>query len=807
MRRYALVLVLICLFAWTLPAQTYEPAPDGVVGTPYTWEFFPEFSQLETLLGQYPEIQFSFSFALGSGQLPPGLSITNGTVSGTPTAAGNYSFIINWTFSLSVTGYGQVANETIPLPGSINITGYAGPALSVAPGALSFSFMSGASTPVSQSISLNNRSQQTQTFSASASTATGANWLSVSPSGGSAGFGTTALTVTVNPSGLVPGTYAGNVSVGFGTQSVGVAVLVTVTSSQATFQLSQTGLRFQAVAQGGTPPSQTLAVFNGGGGTLNYAAKVSTSSGGSWLSVTPSSGTAPGTLTVSVNPAGLTAGDYYGQVQISAAGAANSPQSVSVVLNVAPVGTDIGLFVRPTGLIFVGQAGGSNPAVQNVSITNPAPKAVSFAATPSYSQGSSWLSVQSSSSSVSSTTPVTLQVQPTITGLAAGVYLADIVLYFSDGDIHHVGVVLVLTPSVGGSSTSLMSPLAAGSCTPTKLVPVFTQLGGGFATVAAWPTAIEATVVDDCGNLMNSGSVIASFSSGDPALSLLNIQNGKWSATWQPVNSASQVTVTVQAREISPAVQGTASIGGSLKTNPTTPSIGAVVAAAGNPPNQPIAPGSYISIYGSNLAAGLNTSQTLPYSTQLGATQVIMAGEQLPLQFVTTNQVNAVIPYDIAPNTTQQIIVTNGPAISVPQSVVIATGQPAVYTSDGTPTGPGIVVGVKASDGSQYVVDANHPLTAGDGVVIYCTGLGAVDPAVPAGSAVPLSPLSHTVTPVSVTIGGQQAQVLFAGLTPTYVGLYQVNAIVPTGVTVGSQVPLVVTQGNLPSTAVTVAVH
>ena len=98
---------------------------------------------------------------------------------------------------------------------------------------------------------------------------------------------------------------------------------------------------------------------------------------------------------------------------------------------------------------------------------------------------------------------------------------------------------------------------------------MFTQLGANFATVAAWPTPIEVTIVDDCGNLMTNGSVTASFSDSDPTLPLTSLNDGRWSATWQPRNPAAQVVITVDASELVPLLQGSQNIGGALQTNPT----------------------------------------------------------------------------------------------------------------------------------------------------------------------------------------------------------------------------------------------
>jgi uncharacterized protein (TIGR03437 family) len=125
---------------------------------------------------------------------------------------------------------------------------------------------------------------------------------------------------------------------------------------------------------------------------------------------------------------------------------------------------------------------------------------------------------------------------------------------------------------------------------------------------------------------------------------------------------------------------------------------------------------------------------------------------------------------------------------------------------DGTPKGLGIIVGVDPVTGAQPLADSTHPVTAGQTVVIYCTGLGEVNPPVPAGNPTPLSPLTNTVNTVTATIGGVPAQVGFAGLTPGSTGLYQVNAVVPSGVTPGDSVLVVLTAAGQSSVPVKISV-
>jgi len=115
-------------------------------------------------------------------------------------------------------------------------------------------------------------------------------------------------------------------------------------------------------------------------------------------------------------------------------------------------------------------------------------------------------------------------------------------------------------------------------------------------------------------------------------------------------------------------------------------------------------------------------------------------------------------------------------------------------------------VGV-APDGTEYLVEPGSPLQEGHAMVLYCAALGPVSPPVPEGAAAPLEPLSYTSNPVTLTIGGQEVPVLFAGLAPGFAGLYQVNALVPAGVEKGPEVPVVLTLAGQPSPVVTVPVQ
>jgi hypothetical protein len=297
--------------------------------------------------------------------------------------------------------------------GSITTAG----TISESPYALPFSFLAGNSAPSSQSLTLTNGTSEAAVFSVT----TSESWLSVTPSNpAAAAFSNTTATVTVNPAGLASGTYTGTVTLTASGQQLVTPVTVTVSSAELAIAISQTALRFQVAAGASAPPGQSITVLNQGTGPLNWSAKASMLFG-NWLSVTPSSGAGGDAATVSVNPANLAAGDYYGLVKFTATGAANSPQSAVVVLNVLPATSAVPT-VEPTGLIFVGEQGGANPATQTVTVSNPSNQSITVTPTPLAQQNGIFSTTPSTLQTVTSAQAAEFMVSANLTGLNAGVY-------------------------------------------------------------------------------------------------------------------------------------------------------------------------------------------------------------------------------------------------------------------------------------------------------------------------------------------------------------------------------------------------
>jgi uncharacterized protein (TIGR03437 family) len=245
---------------------------------------------------------------------------------------------------------------------------------------------------------------------------------------------------------------------------------------------------------------------------------------------------------------------------------------------------------------------------------------------------------------------------------------------------------------------------------------------------------------------------------------------------------------------------------------PTVPA-GAVVNGASFVNGLPVAPGSLISIFGTGLAARPAAADTVPLSTTLGGVTVefqTAAGTNIkaPLLYVQSDQVNAIVPWDLLLGekaATVNVVVTNGSQSSAPVAVKAAEFSPAIFAI-------GTLAAAQNTDGSLAQPDGSipgrttHPAKIGDTVVIYATGLGPVFPAVADGAKPPDGTLVNSLHKPGVLFKGHSAEISFSGLSPQFVGVYQLNVIVP-DVVPGDKIPLQLVLGGVASpSAITIAV-
>jgi uncharacterized protein (TIGR03437 family) len=224
----------------------------------------------------------------------------------------------------------------------------------------------------------------------------------------------------------------------------------------------------------------------------------------------------------------------------------------------------------------------------------------------------------------------------------------------------------------------------------------------------------------------------------------------------------------------------------------------------------PVAPGSLVSIYGSNLASGLTQADSIPLSTSLGGVSVTFNGVPAPLLFVSSGQINAQLPWNVLPSGTvgaANIVVTRGNQVSAAQSLQVGPFSPGIFAIGNIAVAINPDGSVAAPVGSIPGV-TTRPAKTGDpgGLVILCTGLGAVDPPAATG-ADSLDKLRTATTFPTVLVGGKVAQVLWAGMSPQFVGVNQVNVVVPSDAPTGDAVSLQLSLGGATSSAaVTIAV-
>ncbi len=202
-----------------------------------------------------------------------------------------------------------------------------------------------------------------------------------------------------------------------------------------------------------------------------------------------------------------------------------------------------------------------------------------------------------------------------------------------------------------------------------------------------------------------------------------------------------------------------------------------------------VAPGAWISVYGSNLATAARTlansdivNNAIP--TTLGGVSVQIAGKAAYVQYVSQNQVNVLTPSTIGTGPVA-VVVTNGAGTSNTASATAAAVLPGLSVLSNYVRAvrypDGVVINGTGAAESAYTTSA--AIGQGDVLALYGTGLGATTPA--AQDGVVFTAAYPTTNTVTVTIGGQNAEVLWAGLVGP--GLYQINVRVPTALGDGDQ--------------------
>ncbi len=777
-------------------------------------------SQSLSLTPSVPGISFSTSVSVpwlsvnpASGAMPASLQVTADPTSLTP---GTYQGTVTITAP-----NGNPSSQTVMV--SFTVSAGIPSQLAVSTPSIPFSLTQGGSAQNAQ-LTISNTGSGSTRYAAVATTISGGNWLQLSGStSGSVTVGApVGLTVTASPGTLAPGTYNGTITVtGPDTgQTLTVTVILAITGAPPTIHLTQLGLTFTAISQGGTVLPQTLGILNSGAGTLSYSVQAITQSGGSgWLSVSPAGGTITQPLTevsfvdVTVNPNQLPPpGTYYGQIVVTASGVSNSPQTALVVLTVLPAGTTEEPDVRPTGLVFIGAVGAENPGSQNITVANVTadPINIYLNATPTYiGTASGWLQYQPTNFGVQPDAPGSINVQPDFSNLTAGEYRAIVTLGFEDGSSQDIRILAVVAPAgtlVSDAASAGDRPRATSACTPTKLLPQFTAAGFNSNLTVGFPAFIAATVVDDCANPMNSGSVTVSFNNGDPPISLISTQSGTWTNSWQPGNPVNNATLTLTANLQSLTGTATETPGAVLQGSQTPPILIGAPLGAGTLAAGPFAPGDLMLLRGTGLADGPASATSSALGNKLAGAQVAIGqAGYVPLLYADTVQVVGLVPATLSTGS-QAVVVQRDNALSVQVPVIISTTHPAVLTADGSGAGQGAIYS------GNVLANAANPVNSGASIIIYCTGLGATNTSGNASNTPTLTiggvtaPISYSGVAIPANYPPSGAPTLLGLVSSSLGGLYQITATVPTGLATGAAPVIISSAGQTSQSGVTMMI-
>jgi uncharacterized protein (TIGR03437 family) len=233
----------------------------------------------------------------------------------------------------------------------------------------------------------------------------------------------------------------------------------------------------------------------------------------------------------------------------------------------------------------------------------------------------------------------------------------------------------------------------------------------------------------------------------------------------------------------------------------STPSVasGGVLNGASFATGQPVAPGSLVSIFGTNLASTSSAATSVPLSTQLGGVKVTFNNIAAPLNYVSGGQINAQMPFELTGSSTAQVVVTNNGTASAPQSLQVASIAPGIFSlTAGQAVAYGNTNYLFAAPAGSIPGLTTQPAKILDPqtLVILATGLGPVMPPIADGVGDPTIVHNTTSTPV-VLVGNVQAQVVFSGILPGFPGVYQINIIIQAGTPTGNAIPLQIQMGGI----------
>lgn len=203
-----------------------------------------------------------------------------------------------------------------------------------------------------------------------------------------------------------------------------------------------------------------------------------------------------------------------------------------------------------------------------------------------------------------------------------------------------------------------------------------------------------------------------------------------------------------------------------------------------------LAPNAIATVYGAGLSYNTSSAFPLPATgtlpAEIGSVRVYVAGMPACLYYVSPTQINFLIPAELRPGNVDFFTTHDG--LAGPHvTITVHEAGPGLYTWD-----PGMIA---STHGDGSLITKDHPAQAGEAVVVYATGLGKTDPLLPSGSFSRVTAPIRLLSELQVMIAGSALDasgVHYAGVTPGTPGLYQVNLVLPKGLTANPEIRLAI---------------
>ena len=547
-------------------------------------------------------------------------------------------------------------------------------------------------------------------------------------------------------------------------------------------RLDQTALTGLSIAQGTNGSAQSVDARNVGDGTLN----LQVSSNVPWLLAslaaphTCADGNSSCTpVRITLQTASLAKGTYTGFVTVSDPNAIDAPQTISVTVQIGGnVPDKLEYFLPPGG---TATSRFTTAGASSVNATT--------------QSGGQWLSVaQEGTGTFLFNVPYKVTVSAV--SLAASDYSGTISVAGSSlaTDNKSVPVTLhVTTQPVAQAATPVMFRIAQGGAKQT--LPLTVGNAGQGTLAVSGITVTPGTGGSFLTAQTGSGSTVMLIA--DPT----GLTAGSYTATAVIASNAanSSFSVPVQLDVVTP-------------TGPIV-KAGGVVNNATFAAGDSVAQGDIVALFGDQLISGDPVAATaLPLTTTLGGVQVFVNDQPAPVYFASSGQINFQIPFNAQPGSGTVRVERNGQRGNI-VSVQIARSAPRLLRLN---IGD---YGIITNQDQSFPIPAtaglsSHPAKVGDALTIYAIGLGPTSPAVASGVASPSAePLGRVVTHPKVCFGtptpfnqGNCVDPLYAGLSPGFVGLYQINVVIPANVPADDMLSLRLTTDDGDSNPVQIAV-